>query len=180
MKPVDRDAARAIAPPSHRAIPVPQPLVLTPAPAPSPVSAPLVPAADPAPALPPAQVKSGLFSKAAQRLVAHLSPMGKAEAATLPGEPRPALASERWGIQLGAFHALAGAERAAQDAARLPVARGKPMQIVEPGRAGRDRLYHARLLNFTPREAQSACAQLRKKRIECAVISPSTPKIAAR
>ena len=166
---------------AHRAIPVPQPVALMPAPVSRPISTPVVAAAEMAPTpSPPSHVKPGLFSKAASRLAAHLSPMGKAEAATLPVVPRPAVASERWGIQLGAFHAPAAAERAAQDAARLPVARGKPVQIIDPHRAARERFYRARLLNFTPREAQSACAQLRKKGIECSVISPSTPRVAAR
>ena len=103
------------------------------------------------------------------------------EAATLPHEVlRPGIAAERWGIQLGAFHAPTAAEKAARDAASLSIAKGKPMQIVEPGKAAKEHLYRARLLNFTPREAQSACAQLHKKKIECSVISPTSPKIAIR
>ena len=54
--------------------------------APAPVcrrrQAPVVAAAEQAP--PPAHAKPGIFSKAAARLAAHLSPVGKAEAATLP------------------------------------------------------------------------------------------------
>jgi cell division protein FtsN len=126
------------------------------------------------------RTKPGLFSKAASRLALHLSPVAKAEAATLPSEPlRPGPNSERWGIQLGAFHAPAAAQKAALDAASLAIAKGKPMQIVEPGK-GNGKLYRARLLNFTPREAQSACAQLHKKKIECSVVAPTAPKVAAR
>ncbi len=159
-------------PPANR-LPAPMPVV--------PVLAPLIAAADPSPSPPQtARTKPGLFSKAASRLALHLSPVGKAEAATLPPEPaRPALGSERWGIQLGAFHAPAAAAKAGREAASLAIARGKPMQIVEPGKGGKQ-LYRARLLNFTPREAQSACAQLHKKKMECSVVSPSTPKVAAR
>ena len=98
----------------------------------------------------------------------------------MPNEARPGVAAERWGIQLGAFHAPAAAEKAARDAANLSLAKGKPMQIVEPGKASKERVYRARLLNFTPREAQSACAQLHKKKLECSVISPTSPKIAIR
>ena len=166
----------AVAMAARRPMLVPQPVPVIAGPAPSPVVA----AADPSPAspAPPAHARSGLFGKAASRLAAHLSPVGKAEAATLPSDlARPAAASERWAIQLGAFHASAAAERAAQQAINLGVAKGKPVHIVEPGR---DRLYRARLLNFTPREAQSACAQLRKKKMECSVISPSTPRVAVR
>jgi D-alanyl-D-alanine carboxypeptidase len=156
-----------------------------PAPAPVVVSAPpspVVAAVDQAPPLSPtAHVKPGIFGRAASRLAAHLSPVGKAEAATLPHEaPHPGFAAERWGIQLGAFHAPAAAAKAARDAASLSIAKGKPMQIVEPGKAAKSRLYRARLLNFTPREAQSACAQLHKKKMECSVISPTSPRVAAR
>ena len=162
---------------AHRAAP-------NPAPAPVAVSAPpspVIAAVDQAPPSPPAHAKPGIFSKAASRLAAHLSPVGKAEAATLPHEvPRPAIAAERWGIQLGAFRAPAAAEKAARDAASLSIARGKPLQIVEPGKAVKDRLYRARLLNFTPREAQGACAQLHKKKMECSVVSPTSPRVAAR
>ncbi len=54
------------------------------------------------------------------------------------------------------------------------------MQIVEPGKADKTRIYRARLLNFSPREAQAACALLHKKKLECSVIPPTTPRVAAR
>jgi D-alanyl-D-alanine carboxypeptidase len=129
---------------------------------------------------PPAHAKAGLLIKAASRLAAHLSPLTKAEAATLPEASRNTLAAERWGIQLGAFHAPAAAEHAAHAAASLPVARGKPVQIVPPGKGENAHWYRARLLNFTPREAQTACAELHKKKMACAVISPAAPRMAAR
>jgi len=142
---------------------------------------PLAAAVDPPSPRLAAHAKPGIFSKAASRLAAHLSPVGKAEAATLPHEaPRLGIGTERWGIQLGAFHAPGAAEKAARDAANLSIAKGKPMQIVQPGKTAKDRLYRARLLNFTPREAQGACAQLHKRNIECSVISPTSPKVAAR
>jgi hypothetical protein len=127
------------------------------------------------PAPPPPHAKPDTLGKAAARLAAHLSPVGKAEAATLP-----AAIGERWSIQLGAFRAPGAAEKAVREAAALTVAKGKPMQIVDPGRAGRDGLYRARLLNFTPAEAQSACAQLHKKRLDCTVLPPMSAKVAAR
>ncbi len=132
-------------------------------------------------ALPP-RVKSGLLGKAATRLAANLSPVAKAEAATLPHEPaHPAMAlpADRWSIQLGAFHAPVSAENAAHAAESLAVAKGKPMQIVEPGKTTKIRLYRARLLNFTPREAQTACALLHKKKLECTVVPPTTLRVAA-
>jgi D-alanyl-D-alanine carboxypeptidase len=163
---------------ARRAMPGPAPSPEMTSPAPGDVVAAVD--APPSPA-PPAHAKPGIFSKAAARLAAHLSPVGKAEAATLPNEAmHPGIAAERWGIQLGAFHAPAAAAKAARDAANLSLAKGKPMLIVEPGKAAKDRVYRARLLNFTPREAQSACIQLHKKKIECSVISPPSPKVAIR
>jgi D-alanyl-D-alanine carboxypeptidase len=167
---------------ARRANPIPAP-----PPAPVPVSAPTVVAtaspppaavvaAAPAAAPPASRTKPGLLGGAAARLAAHLSPVEKAEAATLPQQP-PRPAGERWGIQLGAFRAAATAEKAAREAEALPVAKGKPVQIAEPGKGG---LYRARLLNFTPSEAQSACAQLHKKRLDCTVLSPISAKLAAR
>jgi D-alanyl-D-alanine carboxypeptidase len=123
--------------------------------------------------------KLGQFTKAARKLAAHLSPVAKAEAAPMTHQLRAESATERWSIQLGAFRVETAAEQAARTAANLPVARGKPLQIVQPSKAGKDHLYRARLLNFTPQEAQGACAALHKKRIECSVVPP-TVKVAAR
>ena len=156
------------------------------APAPLPSMTPTAPralvAADELPA-PQPRLKPGLFGKAATRLAANLSPVGKAEAATLPhGSPFPASAPgvDRWGIQLGAFHSPAAAEKAARMAESLPIAKGRPVHIVEPGWATRTPLYRARLLNFSPREAQTTCALLHKKNIACAVIPPTILKVANR
>jgi D-alanyl-D-alanine carboxypeptidase len=145
-------------------------------PAPTPQNA-VVAAAAPTPQ--PARAKPGLLGKAAARLAAHLSPVSKAEAAVLPRE-LPHAAPDGWGIQLGAYHAQNAAEKAARAAESLPVARGKPLQIVEPGKAAKERLYRARLLNFTPRQAQSACVLLHKKKLECSVVPPAALKVAAR
>ena len=67
----------------------------------------------------------------------------------------------------------AAAEKAARNAAGASPARGKPVQIVDTGKTARTRLYHARLVDLTRREAQSACAQLRRRNIECSVIPPA-------
>jgi hypothetical protein len=87
--------------------------------------------------------------------------------------------TEHWSIQLGAFRAEGAAEEAARSAASLPIASGKPVQIVQPSKSGRDHFYRARLLNFTPQEAQRACTALHKKKVECSVVPP-TVKVAAR
>jgi D-alanyl-D-alanine carboxypeptidase len=124
--------------------------------------------------------KPGMITKAASRLAAHLSPFGKAEAAPLVSE-RATLAGERWSIQLGAFRAETVAMKAARTAATsLGGAKERPVQIVEPVKADKERLYRARLLNFTPQEAWSACVALHKKKIECSVVPVGSVKIAAR
>jgi cell division protein FtsN len=120
------------------------------------------------------------LTRAASRLAARLSPIAKAEAATAPHDQRAVPAGERWSIQLGAFHAETIAEKAARTAALVPAAKGKPVQIVAPARADKERLYRARLLNFSPQEAWSACVALRKKNIECSIVSPAGMKVANR
>jgi D-alanyl-D-alanine carboxypeptidase len=124
--------------------------------------------------------KPGAITKAASRLAAHLSPFGKAEAAPLARE-RAVPAGEHWSIQLGAFHAETAALKAARAAAgSLAGAKSRPVQIIEPAKADKERLYRARLLNFTPQEAWSACVALHKKKIECSVVPVTGLKIAAR
>jgi hypothetical protein len=50
---------------------------------------------------------------------------------------------------------------------------------VQPSKSRKDHLYRARLLNFSAHEAQSACAALRKKKMECSVLPPAV-KVANR
>jgi predicted aldo/keto reductase-like oxidoreductase len=88
--------------------------------------------------------------------------------------------ADRWSIQLGAFRVENAAEQAARSAAAVPAVRGKPVQIMQPSKGGKDRVYRARLLNFSPQEAQSACAALHKKKIECSVVPPTPVKVAVR
>jgi D-alanyl-D-alanine carboxypeptidase len=128
----------------------------------------------------PSKEKPGLLTKAAARLAAHLAPIGRAEAAPVAREQRAASAGERWGVQLGAFLSEGAAAKAAREAAGLALTKGKQMQIVEPARADKERLYRARLLNFTPQEAWSACIALRKKNLECTVVPPPAFKVANR
>jgi D-alanyl-D-alanine carboxypeptidase len=98
----------------------------------------------------------------------HLAPVGKAEASTLAHDS-PA-AGEDWSIQLGAFHGKAAAEQVARKIAHVAAVRGKPAQIIPPGKS--DRLYRARLLHFSGKAAQAACVELRKQGIACSVINP--------
>ncbi|MBO0735654.1 MAG: D-alanyl-D-alanine carboxypeptidase [Alphaproteobacteria bacterium] len=115
--------------------------------------------------------KLGQFTKAARKLAANITPVAKAEAAPASRQPHGDPPGERWSIQLGAYRVQTAAEHAARTAARLAIARGKPVHIIQPSKV-KDHLYRPRLLNFTPQEAQGACAALHKKRIECSVVPP--------
>jgi D-alanyl-D-alanine carboxypeptidase len=130
-------------------------------------------------AAPGSREKPGAITKAASRLAAHLSPFSKAEAAPL-GHERAAPTGEHWSIQLGAFRAETAAAQAVHAAAAVVGARGRPAQIIEPAKADKERVYRARLLNFTPQEAWSACVALHKKKIECSVVPAVALRVAAR
>ena len=143
------------------------------------VPLPAVAEAEQAPS-PPSREKPGIIAKAASRLAARLSPVSKAEAAPLVREQHTQPAGEHWSIQLRAFRAENVAVRAAHAAANLAGAKSKPLQIVEPARADKERLYRARLLNFTPQEAWSTCIALHKRNIECSVVPPAGLKVANR
>ena len=107
--------------------------------------------------------------------------MAKAEAAPVAHQSHALPEAEHWSIQLGVFRVETAAEQAGRSAANLPVASGKPLQIIQPSKSGKDHFYRARLLNFTPQEAQRACAALHKKYVECSVLPPSAAvKVAAR
>jgi D-alanyl-D-alanine carboxypeptidase len=96
--------------------------------------------------------KLGQLTKAARKIAAHLSPVSKAEAASITHQLR---------------------------AATVPGVKGKPSQNTQPAK-GKDRFYRSRLLNFTWQEAHGACAALHKKKIECSTVPPLPVKIANR
>jgi D-alanyl-D-alanine carboxypeptidase len=124
--------------------------------------------------------KIGQLAKAARKIAAHLSPVAKAEAAPITRQLRTPPETDRWSIQLGAFRIEGAAEQAARSAATVPGARGKPVQIVQPSKGGKEHVYRARLLNFSPQEAQGACAALHKKKIDCSIVPPPPVKVAIR
>jgi D-alanyl-D-alanine carboxypeptidase len=128
----------------------------------------------------PSRERPGVLSRAASRVAARLSPIAKAEAATVAHEQRTVPAGEHWSIQLGAFRGEDAAEKAGRTAALLPTAKGKPLQIVAPAKSDKDRFYRTRLLNFTSQEAWGACIALHKKDLECSVVSPAGVKVANR
>jgi D-alanyl-D-alanine carboxypeptidase len=106
--------------------------------------------------------------------IRHLAPVSRAEAA----EAVPAGAA--WSIQLGTFRGETAAEEAARKVARLALAKGKPPQILPPSPAEHQPLYRARLLHFSPREAQAACEALHKKGMACSVVKPGNTRVASR
>jgi D-alanyl-D-alanine carboxypeptidase len=122
---------------------------------------------------------------AATRTVAALSPVGHAIAA--PVAPRPHLVSrasakgtgDRWSVQLGAFTKRGAAEKAVAAAvAKLP-GKGKTVEIVPPGRLDKERLYRARLVNFSKKDAAEACRVLHKRHLTCSVVAPEATKVAS-
>ena len=114
----------------------------------------------------------------AQSALRHLSFVAKAEASPLPNEASDGGAD--WAIQLGAFRAEAAAEQAAHRAAGLAIGKGRPTQILAPSKRDANRLYRARLLHFTAKGAQAACAELHRKGFACSVIHAGGVKVASR
>lgn len=124
--------------------------------------------------------KIGQLAKAARKIAAHLSPVAKAEAAPIAHQLRTPAEIDRWSIQLGAFRVESAAEQVAHSAAMVPGARGKLVQIAHASKRGKEHVYRARLLNFSPQEAQGVCAALHKKKVECSVVPPAAVKVAIR
>lgn len=126
---------------------------------------------------PVAPAKKGM----AARAVAALSPVGRAEAAPLANSNT--LRKERtsrlqhWSVQLGAFTHHAAAEKAVAAVAKLPAAKGKPVQILDPAKTDTERLYRARLVNFTKPEANAVCKALHKRHMNCSVVPPLADKL---
>ncbi len=119
----------------------------------------------------------GHLAQAGVAAAAALSPVGSAEAAPPALHPRAvrtsAKAAERWSVQLGAFTRHAAAERAiALALAKVPSAKGRRTEILVPRRTDKERLYRARLLEFSKREATSACRSLHRKHLRCSVVAP--------
>jgi D-alanyl-D-alanine carboxypeptidase len=125
-----------------------------------------------------AHQRPGYFGNAAAAALRHLSPVAKAEASPLVHEAQGGGAD--WAIQLGAFRGEVAAEEATRHVAGLVIARGKPPQILAPSKHDSSRLYRARLLHFTAKGAQAACAELHKRALACSVVPPGGEKVASR
>jgi D-alanyl-D-alanine carboxypeptidase len=115
--------------------------------------------------------RSGMIDNALR----HLSPVGRAEAATAAREA----AGEDWSIQLGAFRAEAGAEQAIRHATSVTAVRGKPREVLAPAKGESNRLYRAFLTHFSQKGAQTACGELHKKGIACTVVRPGALRVAS-
>jgi D-alanyl-D-alanine carboxypeptidase len=117
----------------------------------------------------------------AERTVAALSPVGRAEAAPMESPPEHPhhvavrhakyTGKEHWSIQVGAFtHHAAAARAGATALAKLPRAKGKTAVVLSPSRGDKERLYRARILRFSEKEAEKACRTLHRKHRDCAVV----------
>jgi len=138
------------------------------------------------------RVPARLLSRAA-RVVAALSPIGRAEAATLTAPlsrrnsrvaaavPASAASAERaepagaskWSIQVGAYSHEKQAAHAGREVARLPSLRGKSLVVMTPSKGEAAKVYRVRLNGFNEQQAQSACQAVKQKGHPCAVISPA-------
>jgi D-alanyl-D-alanine carboxypeptidase len=118
------------------------------------------------------------MARAAGRLVAHLSPIGHAEAASLDRRSQAPVAEARWGVQLGAFHSKSAARRAGREAQSFAPLRGKPLRIVD-SREGHRRLYRPRVLKLTEQQAIHACVELHKRGRGCWALRPPTVRLAS-
>src|SRR5438477_6715549 len=116
--------------------------------------------------------RSGMIDNALR----HLSPVGRAEAATAARET----AGEDWSIQLGAFRAGSAAEQAIRHATSVTAVRGQPRERLAPPNGESNRVYRALLTHFSQKGAQVACGELHKKGIACTVVRPGALRVASR
>ena len=104
------------------------------------------------------------------RVVSHLNPISRANAATSSDDPE----DDAWGIQVGAYTRLASAEKAAFSAvAKLP-RRDKSVRALAlaPFKSDKHKIYRARVMGFSEQEARDACRLLQKRKTTCALIAP--------
>jgi D-alanyl-D-alanine carboxypeptidase len=122
----------------------------------------------------------------AGRALAALSPVGKAEAATgaealSSRRDRHGRTSDGWSIQVGAFTQHDAAEHAAALALlRLPSVKGRIVHVIDPAHADKDKMFRARIVHFTHRDAEAACRSLHRKGKSCAVIAPEAQMASAK
>jgi D-alanyl-D-alanine carboxypeptidase len=137
-----------------------------------------------------APVKTALAAPTAPvspNLVAAASP-SRDETLPAPEKARHHLAQSRkplrieqhWAIQLGAYTGQAAAQHEAYAAAKLPVARGKRVQVVKAGSRHKPHTYRAQLVSFSRHEAETACRMLLLRHHSCTIIPASGVTVASR
>jgi D-alanyl-D-alanine carboxypeptidase len=106
-----------------------------------------------------------------RRVVAHLNPISRANAATSSDDPDD---DDAWGIQVGAYTRLASAEKAAFSAAAKLPHRDKSVRALAlaPFKSDKRKIYRARVIGFNEQQAREACRLLQKRKTTCALISP--------
>jgi D-alanyl-D-alanine carboxypeptidase/D-alanyl-D-alanine carboxypeptidase (penicillin-binding protein 5/6) len=115
----------------------------------------------------------------AERVMAALSPVSRAEAAPLPAapaapvRPRATMAqAPRWSVQVGASATEDQAERAAEHAADTIGLAERVAQVVPPPKG--EHVYRARLVDFaTQKQAANACSALQRHGEKCFVVPPT-------
>jgi D-alanyl-D-alanine carboxypeptidase len=125
------------------------------------------------------RVQAEQIAREAARLVAHLSPIAHAEAASLDRGSRARLTEARWSVQLGAFRSEREARKVGREAQALTPLKGKPLRIVDSRAAGNRRLYRPRFVSLTEQQAVKACIELRKRGGACWALRP-TVRLASR
>lgn len=130
-------------------------------------------------------------------MLAALSPIPKAEAATPPAPTQApasarilrahsakgdgivtAVSSERWAVQVGAFSKEGQAEEAADRAIRLAGLHGEQASILAPTKSEKRKIYRARLNGFaSEHQAREACGALHKKGHLCVVVPPGKASV---
>jgi D-alanyl-D-alanine carboxypeptidase len=167
--------------PSASSHPAPPQQVYATTPSAAPAATTAAPPANPAPIVATAAPQGDAGGQSAQSSGAigtalrHLAPVARAEAAPVARET----AGEGWSIQLGAFRAESAAEQALRHVAAVGSLRGKPHEVVVPGKSDPSRLYRALLTHFTQKSAQTACGELHKKGVACSVVRPGALKVAS-
>jgi D-alanyl-D-alanine carboxypeptidase len=127
-----------------------------------------------------------------RRLLAALSPIGRAEAATLDAAPPhlappprlaaapherrgqvvPAVQTARWTVQIGAYGREGQAEQATREALHLATLHGKQPEILKPSKG--EKVYRARVAGFgSEQQAREACKSLKKSGHACSVVPPA-------
>ncbi len=106
----------------------------------------------------PATDHSDTLARRAGRALAQLSPVGKAEAST------HGRVGDGWSIQIGAFTQHEAAAHAAEQALqRVPGAKGHPVHVIDPAHGEKEKVFRARIVHFTHRDALAACRTLHKR-----------------